>query len=204
MSKKLWEPSQAIVMREVWQNKVYSVTPLRVVQDSSSWVALYRPPNSTNLWPHTRKGETIRIPQDEWVLKGEPWPKGIFYLVHVGVGYTFSGAWDEDHIFGRWKIDLIEPVRRTSLGFDYMDQFLDIIVSADRSKWYWKDEDEVCEAQERGILTEEKVGDLYRRGERAVQTIMENEPPFDGNWKNWRPNPAFDEPFDFPNGWEHV
>ena len=146
----------------------------------------------------------MRIPQDEWVLDGGPWPRGILYLIHVGLGFTFSGGWDDDHIFGGWKIDLVEPVRRTSHGFDYMDQLLDIIVSADRSSWYWKDEDEVGEAQARGIFTAEHVRNLYQRGERAVQAILENEPPFDANWEIWRPNSALRVPFDLPKGWEQV
>lgn len=191
-------------MREVWRNKVYSVTPVRVVQDSSSWIALYRPPYTSNLWPHTREGATIRIPQDEWVLDGGPWPRGILYLVHAGFGHTYTGTWDDDHIFGGWKIDLVDPVRRTSLGFDYMDQLLDIIVSTDRSSWSWKDEDEVRQAQEQGIFTAEQVRNLYQRGERAVQAILENEPPFDENWETWSPNPALREPFDLPKGWDRV
>jgi len=201
---KLWKPSQGIVLREVWRNKVYSITPVRVVQDSTSWVALYRPPHTVNLWPHTLEGETIRIPQDEWVLAGGPWPKGILYLLRVGFGTIFSGSWNEDRVFSGWKIDLVEPVRRISLGFDYMDQTLDIMVRADRSTWQWKDEAELRQAQALGIFTQEQVNELYQRGERAVQTIQKNEPPFDGNWENWRSNPALDEPFDFPKGWEVV
>lgn len=201
---KLWEPGQGIVLREVWRGKVYSVTPVRVVQDSSSWAALYRPPHTSNLWPHTREGETIRIPQDDWVLDGGTWPRGFLFLVHAGLGYTFTGAWDEDHIFGGWKIDLVEPVRRTSLGFDTMDQLLDIIVSADRSTWRWKDQVEVEEAQARGLFTAEQVSDLYGRGERAVRAILANEPPFDSNWENWRPAPALRVPLDLPEGWERV
>jgi len=204
MKMKLWEPNQGIILREVWHNKAYSVTPVRVVGDSEKWIALYRPPHSTNLWPHTLEGKTLRIPQDEWILDGEPWPRGILYLVQVGVGYIYSGAWDENHIFGGWKIDLTVPVRRASPGFDYMDQLLDIIVSADRSAWYWKDEDEVQEAQARGIFTAEQVRELYGRGEHAVQAILENGPPFDCDWENWSPTPALLEPFDYPKGWERV
>ncbi|HSM70444.1 MAG TPA: DUF402 domain-containing protein [Anaerolineales bacterium] len=201
---KLWKPGQGIILREVWRNKVYSVTPVRVVQDSVDWIALYRPPHTVNLWPHTLEGETIRIPQDEWVLDGGPWPIGILYLIHVGVGYTYSGEWDQDHIFSGWKIDLVEPVRRTSLGFDYMDQLLDIMVSADRTNWYLKDEDEVQEAQASGIFTAEQVRDLYRRGERAVQTLKENESPFDSDWESWSPTMALRESFDYPDGWDRV
>ena len=44
-----------------WQGKAYSATPLRVVQDTPAWAALYLPPGTPCLWPHTRQGETIRI-----------------------------------------------------------------------------------------------------------------------------------------------
>lgn len=58
---KRWEPVRTIVIREIWQNKVYSATPFRVVKDTSDWSALHLPPQTPCLWPHTREGETIRI-----------------------------------------------------------------------------------------------------------------------------------------------
>ena len=202
---KLWEPGQGIVLREVWRGKVYSIIPLRVAQDSGSWTALYLPPRTSSLWPHTREGLTIRIPADEWVLDGGPWEGGdIVYLVQPGLGYIVTGYWDEDHMLDHWKIDLVEPVRRTWLGFDYMDQLLDMMVSADRSTWRWKDEDEVREAQARGLFTAEQVSDLYQRGQRALRALQTNEAPFDGRLETWKPNPAWRVPFHLPNGWEQV
>ena len=192
-------------MREVWRSKVYSIFPVRVAQDSPAWTALCLPRQAVALYPHTHERVPLRIPEEEWILDGGRWTGGdVLYLVHVGVGYKFGGSWDDDHIFQGWKIDLIEPVRRTSLGFDYLDQLLDIIVSADRSSWYWKDEDEVQEAQARGHFTPEQVSDLYRRGERALQLIRKNEPPFDRAWENWRPEPAWLATSDLPQGWERV
>jgi hypothetical protein len=107
-------------------------------------------------------------------------------------------------MFKGWKIDLIEPVRRTLLGFDYMDQLLDIIVSPDRSTWYWKDEHEVQEAQARGIFTAKQVRTLYQRGQRALQIMLEKQPPFDRDWEHWKPDPAWRAPFDLPQDWERV
>lgn len=95
-------------------------------------------------------------------------------------------------------------MHRPSLGFDYMDQLLDIIVSADRSTWEWKDEDEIRNAQARGIFTAARGGELYQRGERAVQSILANEPPFDANWKNWKPDLAWRAPHGLPEGWDRV
>jgi hypothetical protein len=202
---KRWKPGQGIVMREVWRNKVYSIFPVRVVQDSSSWTALCLPRQAMGLYPHTREGVPLRIPEEDWVLDGEPWTGGdILYLVQAGAGYIFTGWWDDGHIFGGWKIDLVEPVHRTRLGFDYMDQLLDIMVSADRSTWCWKDEDEVKEAQERGIFTADQVSDLYRRGERALRIIQMKEPPFDRDWESWSPDPVWRVTFDLPQGWERI
>ena len=82
--------------------------------------------------------------------------------------------------------------------------FLDIIVSADRSIWYWKDEEEVREALARGIFTAEHVDNLYQQGQHALLALLKNEPPFDANWENWKPSPAIYEPFDLPTGWEDV
>ena len=201
----LWEPGQVIVLREIWQNKVYSVTPVRVVQDSKDWSALYLPPQTSCLWPCTYEGETIRIPTDEWILNGGSWTSSdVLYLVQPGYGYTAVGFWDDDYRFHRWKINLEKPMRRTSLGFDYMDQLLDIIVNADRSEWRWKDEDEVHLAQEMGIFTAKQASELYQLGERAVQSIQANDPPFDGNWENWKPDPAWRVPLELPQGWEQV
>ncbi len=201
----IWEPGQVIVVREIWQNKVYSAMPVRVVQDTNHWSALYLPPQTPCLWPHTHEGVSIRIPQDDWVLDGGPWTSSdVLFLVQPGSGYTATGFWDDNYIFHSWKINLEKPMQRTSIGFDYMDQLLDIIISADRSTWHWKDEDEVHQAQALGILSAEQVSKLFQRGERAIQSIQANEPPFDRNWENWEPEPTWRIPLDFPQGWEQV
>jgi hypothetical protein len=38
-----------------------------------------------------------------------------------------------------WYINLQEPVRRTELGFDFMDEELDVVVQPDLSGWEWKE-----------------------------------------------------------------
>lgn len=202
---KRWEPGHVIIMREIWKNRVYSAAPLRVVRDSTSWTALYLPPQTPCLWPHTREGTDIRIPTDEWVLAGGAWTSSdVLYLVRPGSGYTPAAFWDQDGNFHSWKINLEQPMRRTTLGFDYMDQTLDIIVSADRSAWQWKDEEELREAQARGIFTSEEVSELYRRGEQVIRSIQANEPPFDGGWEHWKPEPAWRVPLELPPGWDVV
>ena len=202
---ELWEPGQVIVMREIWQDKVYSVTPVRVVQDSINWSALYLPPQTPCLWPHTYDGKSIRIPTDDWVLDGGAWTSSdVLFLVKPGSGYTAVGFWDDDCNFHSWKINLEKPMQRTHLDFDYLDQLLDIVVSADHSTWHWKDEDEVRHAQELGIFSAERESELYQLGERAIQSIQANDPPFDGDWEHWKPDPTWRVPLELPQGWEKV
>jgi hypothetical protein len=202
---KLWKPGQVIVLREIWRGKPYSAIPVRVVRDSANLSVLYLPPRTPCLWPHTREGETIRIPTNEWVLDGEAWTNcDVLYLVQPGSGYTATAFWNENDVFDHWKINLEDPMRRTPRGFDYMDQVLDIIISADRSTWRWKDEDELEETQAREIFTAQQASEIRARGERALQTILANEPPFDGGWENWKPKPAWRTPLALPQGWNIV
>ncbi len=201
---KLWEPGEVIVVREVLRNKVYSAVAMRVVQDSPDFSALYISPRTPYFWPHTLDGENIRIQTDEWVLRKDQWPFGdALYLIQPGSGYTIVAIWNE-MFFDHWKINLEEPMRRKALGFDHMDQLLDIIVSADRSIWSWKDEDEIQQAQAGGIFTAEQVRELYQRGERAVQLLQAKQPPFDKDWENWKPDLSWRAPLNLPEGWVQV
>jgi protein associated with RNAse G/E len=93
-----------------------------------------------------------------------------------------------------WYINLEQPFRRTPIGFDYMDQTLDIVVEPDMSAWRWKDEDEFEEAQEHGIFTRSQASTIRAEGERALERLLAREPPFDDRWEDWRPDPAWQLP----------
>ncbi|MFN8400342.1 MAG: DUF402 domain-containing protein [Anaerolineales bacterium] len=200
-----WQTGQIIIIREIWQNKIYSAVPLRIVEDTETWAALYLPPRTPCLWPVTEKGDAMRIPKDEWILKREKWTTSdVLYIVQPGSGYTAVMFWNNDYIFHSWKLNLEKPMHRTSHGFDYMDQMLDIIVSADRRTWRWKDEDEVIEAQALGVLTAKQAKDLYKLGEQALQTLLSNKAPFNKNWENWKPDPEWRTPLELPSDWDQL
>ena len=112
-------------------------------------------------------------------------------------GYQF---WLEKHSKLRsWYINLEDPLRRTSIGLDFMDQILDIIVEPDLSNWYWKDEDEFQEAQELGLISPERAREMRADGERVVES---GKSVFNG-WEHWKPDPAWKIPT-LPEGWEKV
>ena len=92
---------------------------------------------------------------------------------------------------------------RSPAGFDTVEHLLDVTIPPDRSTWAWKDEDELAEAVDLGLFTDEDAAWFRYWGERAVEHVLLREPPFDEDWSTWRPDPAWDEPV-LPADWDLV
>jgi hypothetical protein len=202
-----FQRGDAIVLREVWRGRVYSVAPVRIVLDRSDLIAMYLVPQTVSKFSASRDGAPLRIPQDEWWLKEDAWlsqGQDILFLHTPGAAHTLVLSWDEQHRFDHWKVDLQQPLSRTAIGFDYMDQMLDIIISADRSEWRWKDEDELAEAQRRGVWSEQDAKAIRAEGERVIELMRANRPPFCNGWENWKPDPSLMQVPGLPAGWEIV
>ena len=101
-----------------------------------------------------------------------------------------------------WYVHLQEPLRRTEIGFDTMDQMLDIVISPDRKSWYWKDEDEFSEAGVIGVYTPEVFKAIRAEGERVVRLLEANASPFCDGWQDWIPPAHWSVPR-FPVGWDN-
>ncbi|MDX6428935.1 MAG: hypothetical protein QOE54_1301, partial [Streptosporangiaceae bacterium] len=59
---------------------------------------------------------------------------------------------DREHRLSRWYINFQRPYRRTQLGVDTFDLFLDLVVNPDLSSWVWKDEEEYLHSRRLGIV----------------------------------------------------
>jgi len=100
-----------------------------------------------------------------------------------------------------YYVNLEEPLIRSPAGFDTVDHLLDVTIPPDRSGWSWKDEDELREAVDRGIFTEEDAASFRFWGERGAEHVLLREPPFDRDWSTWRPDPGWKDP-DLPPNWD--
>lgn len=69
-----------------------------------------------------------------------------------------------------WYVNLQDPFRRTSLGFDYLDQELDVIISPDLSTWRWKDSGRFEDLARDGLIPVERARYLREVGEEVVRT----------------------------------
>jgi len=186
-----WNSGDQVLLRQVWRSRPWFVRPVTVVRDSPELVALYVAPGTICKWPRTKDGHRLRVPQDEWVLEDVPWVGGMLRLTVPKAAHSVLLFWDEDRQFVSWYIDLETPIARTPLGFDYMDQMLDIVVAPDLSSWRWKDEDEIEECVRLGYWDAAEASETRAEGERALARLLAREPPFEERWEDWRPDPRW-------------
>jgi predicted RNA-binding protein associated with RNAse of E/G family len=200
--ERRFEAGTPVALRDVWEGSVWAARAALVVEDTPDQVMLYIPVG-TRWFAPVRKGRRLKIQQPDFELAelrnddlhvlSFAWPDTL-----AAVLLEFRPDWSPL----RWYVNLEEPLRRSAIGFDTLDHKLDVILELDGS-WWWKDEDELAEAIRRGVIPAEREARLRTAAERAVQRIVERDPPFDRDWTTWRPDPAWPIP-ELPGGWERV
>jgi len=197
-----WKFGDTVVFRGILKGKLWYACPAYIVEDTADMIALY--------W---RVGTPIRAPirrptvEDELynriALEDRKWVyNDVLSLHQPGRGFCIDLMW-----FGGtrelrcWYVHLQEPLRRSKIGFDTMDQMLDIVIRTDRSSWQCKDEDEFNEAGRLGVYSHEKMVTIRAEGEHVIALLEANASPFCDGWEHWQPPEDWTIPH-FPPGWE--
>jgi hypothetical protein len=197
-----WRPGDIIVLRGIQKNKLWWANPAYLVNDSSQLIAFYWPAGTPTRSPLSRP--TVRDELENRIALGERlWTDNdVLSLTIPGAGFSIEVMWHAGTTQLRcWYVHLQEPLRRTRIGFDTMDQMLDIVISPDRSHWYWKDENEFAEAETIGLYSAEKTRTIRAEGEKVIHMLRDNASPFCDGWEKWQPPPGWTIPA-FPPGWE--
>lgn len=203
----MWSSGSQILYREVAHGKVWTARPVTVIQDAQDLVALLI--GTGTHWkicaPVDPGADLLSCKANlrPWQLNDAVWSFGdTLVLISPGKRHAVYVMWDGQQEFVGWYVNLQEPIRRTSLGFDYLDQELDIVVSPDL-QWRWKDRDHLEEAQRLGLYTPEQAGDIVQEGLQVVDDIRRKAVPFDGSWNDWKPPSDWTIP-SLPDGWDQV
>ena len=210
-----WSPGDAIAwrcrIRTPWGAKddISYVFPMTVVSDTDDELVLLRRPGHVAKRRNAELGERPRMRpitrgwRDGW--SDDVWRMGSRVLITKRPldQHAISLFWhDATNEFAHWYIDLTSPLRRTSSGFDFVENGLDVVVAPDMSTWRWKDDRELEWEVEHGLFTRAEADELYREGERAVDRLRRERVQFE-RWITWRPDPSWPLAI-LPDGWEEL
>jgi hypothetical protein len=192
-------PGTPVLLRETWQARTLSLRPVWVVDDvPRRQSSFYFAPGSTWLNDPRDRGE-VRFLDDAWELEPMVRERPVLSFGFPDTPYAVLLTWSKDWAtFEGYYVNIQSPLRWSEDGFDYVDWFLDVRVSPTRDSYEWKDEHELEEAVQRGLLTRSEAHDVRWAGERAIEHVLLHEPPFDREWSSWRPDPSWG-PLDLPD-----
>jgi len=109
-----------VVLREVWRGRIWTLRPATLAQDNRELVAPHLAPGTRCKHPRGPDGELVRLP-GKWRLLDDVWLWSTLRLHAPGTGQEVWPARRDPHSFSSGYVNLQEPLRRTTLGFDYMD-----------------------------------------------------------------------------------
>lgn len=199
-----WKTGDPVVIRGVGDRKIWWACAATVVKDSPDLIALYWQAGAPNRIPERRLTPQDLFSDGHSLVSRQWTDTDVLMLVTPGSSHAVYVMWETGQAKLRcWYIDLQEPLRRTGLGFDTMDQFLDIVISADKSTWHWKDEDEFAEAIAVGFYSADQAQSIRAEGERVIHLLETRQSPFYDGWETWSPPIAWDIP-SMPEGWDQI
>lgn len=206
MSETLsWDKGDHVVFRGVRRGKLWFAIVATVVQDSPDLIVLYWPIGTPKRNFGGRPTVNDLISTEPIELVAGVWEKtDVLMLIKPGTSHATYVMWDPGQTrFRCWYVNLQDPLRRTTIGFDSMDHILDIVIRPDRSEWRWKDEDELEDAVSVGLYTPKEAHSIRAEGERVIQQMQANQPPFCDGWENWSPPDEWEIP-EFPTDWDDL
>lgn len=190
------------MLRELWDGRIWSARAAIVVCDEPDERRLFTPAVTTILTASDERGRELRLPADTWSLRPNArlaW--NVLSFAWPEEPYAVLAMWDERWRFRMWYVNVEDPLRATSLGFDTTECLLDVVIEPDLSSWRWKDEDELQDAVSRGLFTPERAAGFHDAADRGRRRVMDRRPPFDREWSDWRPDPSWPVP-ELPPGWD--
>jgi hypothetical protein len=188
----LWEPGEAIALRDIWFGRVWRAVAARVVRDEPTQTVCWIPRESESRYPQGDDGRELRIPRPDGYRLAERRPERSA-LVLLRAGEPFSLWLFRDDAFRYWYVNLERFLARGARTLDYEDHKLDLIVRPDGTVTR-KDEDELEHAGRLGLLD----ADAVRRDADAVLA----DPPWPTGWEDWRPPSRWDAAVELPPGWD--
>ena len=189
-----WVPGETVVKREVWHCHPRMASSVIVVSDDPGLLVTYLPEGAAFVFA------------DDHPLGAHPWSArtaweghGVLMLQRPGESYAVWHFWNgSDRAFAGWYVNIQEPFRRTTIGYDTMDLELDVWVPA-TGEWVLKDDDLLDVRVSEGRFTPTEAADIRAIG-KTITSALDSGDRWWGDWTAWEPDPGWVS-LAPPHGW---
>jgi hypothetical protein len=179
-----------------------SVMPMRVVEDTDHALVVWQAPQTRYLASVPADGKAFRArpPRERFtcdkVFRVVPWlGDGTLRIATPNAAHS-SWLFRSPDLSGEylgWYGNLEAPLRRSEIGVHTVDHVLDVFMDM-HGNVAWKDEDELEAAEQVGRFTADEVAAIRAEGERVYDAMTRRDPPYDGSWLDWKPDPSWTTP----------
>ncbi|MBT2555553.1 DUF402 domain-containing protein [Arthrobacter sp. ISL-5] len=188
---RTFRPGERILIREVLDSKVWTARPVTVIEDTDDQLVSYLAPGTLIDYPlaveHGEKTFSMWL-SGEWGLRKKEFvAPGMLRIAPHGQPFEVFASVPENGGVISWYVNFQQPLKRTALGFDTMDETLDLIVAADFSSWERRDEDELELAVSMGIYDPADAQRLIASCAAVEQSLSQGTVPWDIRWRGWTP-----------------
>ncbi|HEY0002486.1 MAG TPA: DUF402 domain-containing protein [Actinoplanes sp.] len=206
-------PGQTVYLRHWQRHQLGLVFGMQVVEHRPDGLLLWAPTGTRGWHFNMPDGRTMaRTPLPEWstvrrVPVAHTIDHGVLAWHPAGADYSIRWFFRPDGAFSGWYGNLEAPAvawhDAELAGIDTVDWDLDVVIRPDRT-WQWKDEDEfvarLAMPDAYWVDDEERV---RRAGKDVIELVEAGAFPFDGTWRDFRPDAAWPQiPAELPAGWD--
>jgi len=198
-----------IVRRDVHRGRVWSASPLVVLDDGPDELVAARGPGSSWTAAAGYPGfdrQIVGLTTGSWEMEEYQWERTYAVTrVRTGRPYNLIHLFDaETADFICWYVNFERPIRRHPDGrsYDTMDLMLDLVVLP-TGDTIWKDVDHWAWAQTSGLFTTEDIASVEAVRAEVEADAAASRRDFDGRWTTWEPGESICAPA-LPADWSRA
>ena len=163
-----WEAGRPVLLRQVFDRRVWSAWPARVVEARGDVVAVWIAPGTEC---RRLRGivDGVVLPPSEWEPVPHRWfGNGNVDVIRLGDPFSVRLFWDDAGAFAGWYVNLQQPVVLSGDRIDTRDHALDLWLEPDADP-HWKDEDHLEQCVALGVFSAAEAIAIRAAGERFLE-----------------------------------
>ncbi|MFJ8623851.1 DUF402 domain-containing protein [Kitasatospora sp. NPDC093550] len=196
-------PGSTAVRRDIAYGRVWTAMPYTVLADDGATLTLTARPGTEcrapSSWTTSRRAGDVAarkrgiddLAARHWELDHWVWRDTVVLSrFATGEPYSVHRFLTPEGRPLRWYVNFERPYRRTAIGIDTLDLFLDLVITPDLSAHTWKDEDEYAQARRLGLIDEATHRAVDAARDLALVQLRDRTGPFAPDPDAWTLPPA--------------